>query len=80
MYMPILVWIISGIMKRKERERRIVSVKDCVEATNQGFDEYAEKSKGKLIEAASNSNVNKRTNRKTAQSRKQKWEEKQLYG
>ena len=41
---------------------------------------YIKKNEKRLIKAASNSTDNIRTNRKIANTRKQKWEEKQLYG
>ena len=65
----------------QERKREgLANIEDCVEATIQQLEDYTKKSKGRLLMAANNSRCNIWTNRKTRKTRKQKWEEKQLYG
>ena len=61
-------------VSRKGSGIEFISIEDCVDVTIQGLEEYI---KERLIAAANNSNVNLSKKRK---SRKQKWEEKQLYG
>ena len=63
---------------RKEGRRKLESIEDYVEETIQGLKEYTQKNFERLITTASKSN-NNMINRK-AKMRKQKWEEKQLYG
>ena len=67
-------------VSRKEGGRGLVNIEDCVDATIQALEEYTQKSKERLITAARNSNINIWTSKNTTKTRKQKWEEKQLYG
>ena len=55
----------------KEGRRGLTSIVDCVDATIQKLKKYTKKSKERLITAASNSNVNIKTNSKTTKYRKQ---------
>ena len=63
---------------RKEGRRALASIEDYVDSSIQRLEKYIKKSKELLITAASISNSNIMTNRKTTKPRKQKWEEKQL--
>ena len=65
-------------VSRKEGGRGLVNIEYCLDATIQEV--YTQKSKERLIAAARNSNCNTWTSRNTTKTRKQKWEEKQLYG
>ena len=56
------------------KERGFVSTETYMDTSVQGLKEYIEKCKERLITTASKSNI-----RKTTKTRKQKWEEKQLY-
>ena len=67
-------------VSRNKRGRGLATIEDCVEATIQGLKEFTKKSKERLHMAANNSRCNIWTNRKTTKTRKQIWEEKQLYG
>ena len=58
----------------------LTSIEDSIKASIWELEEYIKKSKERLITAANNSTDNIRTNRTTTKTRKQKWEEKQLYG
>ena len=73
---------IDGLyVSRKEGGRSLVNIEDCVDATIQALEEYTQKTKERLIATeARNSNCKIWTNRGTTKTRKQKWEEKQLYG
>ena len=60
--------------------KKKLSIEDYIDTAIQGLEEYIKKSKATLIATSSNSNSNIKTNSVTRKSRKQKWEEKQLYG
>ena len=66
-------------VSRKEGERGLASIEDNVDASIQRFDDYIEKHKGALFTAIRNDTDNPMNNRMTI-TRKQKWEDKQLYG
>ena len=66
-------------MSRKERGRGLASIDDRVYASIQRLEDYIEKRGGRLIKATRNNTDNTRTNG-TEIARKQKWEEKQIYG
>ena len=67
-------------MPRKEGGRGLTSSEDCIDSSTQGFEDNIKKSKERLITAANNSISNINTDRITTKTRKQKCEEKQLYG
>ena len=72
---------IDGLyVSRKEGRIELISIKDYVDASIQKLGDYIKKRKEKLITAASNSTENIRTRKTVWKTRKQKWEEKQLYG
>ena len=64
-------------MPRKEGARGLTSIEDNVDASVR-LEDYLQNHGRRLITANRN-NINTRTN-KTTITRKQKWEEKQLYG
>ena len=66
-------------VSRKEGGKGLASIEDNVDASIQRLDGYIEKHKGGLIIATRNDTDNTKTNRMII-TRKQKWEEKQLYG
>ena len=66
-------------VSRKEGERGLASIKDSVDASIQRLEDYIEKHEGGLITAIKNDTDNTVTNGMTI-TRKQKWDEKQLYG
>ena len=66
-------------MSRKEGGRGLPSIEDSVDASIQHLEDYIQKRGGRLIIASRNNTDNTRINRMTI-TRKQKWEEKQLYG
>ena len=66
-------------VSRKEGGRGLTSVEDSVDASIQRLKDYIEKHEGGLITASRNETENMMYNRKTI-NRKQKLEEKQLYG
>ena len=66
-------------LSRKEGERGLAGIKDSVDASILRLNNYIEKYEGGLIIAIKNDTDNTVTNR-MAITRKQKWEEKQLYG
>ena len=66
-------------VSRKEEERGLASIEDSVNALIQWLEEYIEKHEGGSITAIRNDTDNTMANRMTV-TRKQKWEEKQLYG
>ena len=66
-------------VSRKEGGRGLASIEDSVDASIQRLDNYIKKYKGGLITATRNNTDNTIANRMTI-TRKQKWEEKQLYG
>ena len=59
--------------------RGLASTEDSVNAWVQRLEDYVEKCEGGLITAIKNDTNNTMTNRRTI-TRKQKWEEKQIYG
>ena len=63
----------------RERGRRLSTIEVSVDASIQRLEGYMEKRRGRLITATRNNTNDTRTSRKTI-TRKQKWEEKQLYG
>ena len=66
-------------VSRTEGGRGHASIEDSVDASIQRLEDYIEKRGGKLIIATRNNTDDTRINRTTI-TRKQKWEEKQLYG
>ena len=66
-------------MSRKEGGKGIASIEDSVDPSIQRLEDYILMRGGRLIAATRNNTVNVRTNRTTI-NRKQKCEEKQLYG
>ena len=68
----------DDIVSRKKGGRGLASIEDSIDASIQQHEDYIEKHKGGLITAIRNDNDNTMYNRMT--TRKQKWEEKQLYG
>ena len=67
-------------VSRKEGGRGLANIEDCVNTTIKALEDYTQKSTERLITAARNSDCNIWTIRDTTKTRKQKWEEKQLYG
>ena len=63
---------------RKEGARGLASIEDSVDASILRLEDYIEKLEGGLITATRNDTDNTKTKRLTI-TRKQKWEEKQLY-
>ena len=63
---------------RKEGGKGLASIEDCVDASIQRFEDYIEKHDRGLITAINNETDNSMANRMTI-TRKQIWEEKQLY-
>ena len=66
-------------MSRREGERALGSTDDSVDALIQQLEDYIQKCGGRLIAATRNNTDDTRTSGATI-TRKQKWEEKQLYG
>ena len=66
-------------VSRKEGGKRLTNIEYCVGASIRVLEDYIKENKEEIITALSNSAVNIRINRKTI-TKKQKWEEKQLYG
>ena len=66
-------------VSRKEGGRRLTSIEDGVDASIQRLEDYIQKHEERLITATKNNTDDTRTNRTTI-TRKQKWEERQLYG
>ena len=66
-------------VSRKAGGRGLASIEDSVDASIQQLEDYIEKHKGGLITAIKNDTDNMVTDWMTI-TRKQKWEEKQLYG
>ena len=64
---------------RKEGGRGLARIEDSVEASIQRLEDYIEKHEGGLITPVGNDTDNTMDNRMTI-NRKQKWEEKQVYG
>ena len=63
---------------RKEGGRGLISIEDIVDASIQRLEEYIYKRGGRLISAIRSNTYDARISRTTI-TRKQKWEEKQLY-
>ena len=66
-------------VSRKEGGRGLACIEDSVEASIQRLEDYAEKHEGGLITAIRKDTDNTMDNRMTI-TKKQKWEEKQIYG
>ena len=66
-------------VSRKDGGRGLTSSKDSVDASIQRLKDNIENHKGRLITATGNDTDNTKANRMTI-TRRQKWEEKQLYG
>ena len=66
-------------VSRKEGGRGLASIEDSVDASIQRLEDYIQKHDGGLITAIRNDTDNTMDSRMTI-TRKQKWEEKQLYG
>ena len=66
-------------VSRKEGGRELASIEDSVDASIQRLEDYIEKQERGLITAIRNNTDNTIDDRMTT-TRKQKWEEKQLYG
>ena len=66
-------------VSRKEGGRGLASTENSVDASIQRLEDYIEKHEGRLITTTRNDTDNTVTNRMTI-TRKQQWEEKQLYG
>ena len=69
----------TTLTERKEGRRRLASIDDSVDASIQRLEDYIEKHEGGLITAIRNDTDNTMDNKMTI-TKKQKWEEKQLYG
>ena len=65
-------------VSRKEGGRWLASIEDNIDALIQWLEDYIEKCGGRLITTTRNNTDNMRINR-TKITRKQKWEEKQLW-
>ena len=65
---------------RKEGGRGLPSSEDCVAASKQENNDYIKKNKERLIIVINNSMGNKSMGKKNIKTKKQKWEEKQVYG
>ena len=66
-------------VSRKEGGRGLASIEDSEDTSIQRLKDYIEKREGKLITTIRNNTNDTRTSGTTI-TRKQKWEEKQLYG
>ena len=66
-------------MSRKEGGRGLTSIEGNIDTSIQWLEDYLEKHGGRLIKATRNNTDNMRHNRMKI-TRKQKWEQKQLYG
>ena len=66
-------------VSRRKGGRELVSIENSVDTSIQQLEDYIEKRGGRLITATRNNTNDTRTS-KTTITRKQKWEEKQLYG
>ena len=66
-------------VSRKGEGRGLAGTEDSVDSSVQRLEDYIEKRGGRLITATRNNTDNMRTNRTTI-TKKQKWEENQLYG
>ena len=65
-------------LSRKEEGRGLASIEDSVDASIQRFEDYKEKHEGGVITTTRNDNH--KIDNRISITRKQKWEEKQLYG
>ena len=65
-------------VSRKEEERGLASIEDCADISIWRLENYIEKQGGGPITATRNNTDNIKTNRMTI-TRKQNWEEKQLW-
>ena len=65
-------------VSRKEGGRGLASIEDSVDASIQGLEDYIE-TRRRLVSATRNDTDNTKSNRTTI-TRRQKWEEKLLYG
>ena len=65
-------------VSRKEGGRGLASIEDSVDASIQGLEDYIE-TRRRLVSATRNDTDNTKSN-KTTITRRQKWEEKLLYG
>ena len=66
-------------VSRRDGGRGLTSIEDSVDTSIQRLEDYIQKRRGKLITATRNNTKDTRS-RGTTITRKQKWEEKQLYG
>ena len=66
-------------MSRKGGGRWLTSIGDCTDASTQRLKNNIKKNKERLFKAADKSIGKIGSNKKTTKTRKQKWEEKQLY-
>ena len=66
-------------VSREEEVRKLASIEDSVEASTQLLEDYIEKHGGRLITATRKNNTDNMKINWTEITRKQKWEEKQLY-
>ena len=64
---------------RRDAGRGFVNIEDSIDSTMRGLENYNEKREKRLISVTISSTDNVRTNQ-TKITKKQKWEEKQLYG
>ena len=69
---------LTNYVSRKEGIRGLTSIEDSVDASIKRLKDYIEKFEGRLITAIRNNTGNTRINRTTI-TKKQKWEEKQLF-
>ena len=69
---------VDSLYVSRKGGRELTSIEDSVDTSTQRLEDYIEKRKEGLITAIRNNTDNTKTNR-TKISRKQKWEEKQLY-
>ena len=71
--------LIDYMCQEKKEGRGLSNIEDSVDASVQWVDNYIEKRGGRLITASRNNTDNTKNNRMII-TKKQKWEEKQLYG
>ena len=70
---------LTDYVSRKEGLRGLVRIEDSVDTSIERLEDYIEKLRERLMTATRNNIDNTRTSRREI-TRKQKWEEKQLYG
>ena len=70
----------NGLYESRKVGRVLASVEDCIDALMQRLEDCIKKGKERLIKVANNSISIISIGRKTTKTKKQKWEEKQLYG